>query len=320
MITLTDIAYVRSGVADLDAATQFATEIVGLELAAPTEEDVAHLRADHRHHCLALVQGPSGVISSGFTVADLDALAAAEAELERAGFTVRRGSPEQARSRRVREFVGFDDPFGNRIELVAQQESIARPVAFTRGAGITEFGHLCLDAPDVHEAYRFWNTRFNARVSDWIGDAACLIRIDPVHHKLAVFKGDEPGLCHMNFQVETIDDVFRNWHFLLDHDVVIEMGPGRHPQSTAIFLYFLGPEGFTYEYSFGVRRIEDDAAWVPRTFDPGELGSIDMWLGPTSRPITQPQVRPATAGTGTMGSGSRPAPAPPAAGRARPGR
>ena len=37
MITLTDIAYVRSGVADLDAATRFATQIVGLELAAPTE-------------------------------------------------------------------------------------------------------------------------------------------------------------------------------------------------------------------------------------------------------------------------------------------
>src|SRR5450755_2861559 len=70
MITLTDIAYVRSGVADLDAAVRFAIQIVGLELAAPTEVGVAHLRADHRHHCLALVEGPSGVISSGFSVAD----------------------------------------------------------------------------------------------------------------------------------------------------------------------------------------------------------------------------------------------------------
>jgi 2,3-dihydroxy-p-cumate/2,3-dihydroxybenzoate 3,4-dioxygenase len=204
---------------------------------------------------------------------------------------VRRGSAAQARSRRVREFIAFDDPFGNRIELVSQQERITRPVAFSRSAGITEFGHLCLDAPDVHEAYRFWSTRFNARVSDWIGDAACLMRIDPVHHKLAVFRGDNPGLCHMNFQVATLDDLFRNWHFLQDHQVEIEMGPGRHPQSTAIFLYFLGPEGFTYEYSFGVRRIEDEASWVPRTFDPAEPGSIDMWLGPTTRPITQPQVR-----------------------------
>jgi 2,3-dihydroxy-p-cumate/2,3-dihydroxybenzoate 3,4-dioxygenase len=293
MITLTDVAYVRSGAADLTAAIRFATEIVGLELVAPVDSKVAYLRADHRHHCLALVQGPSGVIASGFTVADSDALEVAETELERAGLAVHRGSEAEARSRRVREFIAFDDPFGNRIELVSQQETVARPVAFSRAAGITEFGHLCLDAPDVHEAYRFWSTRFNARVSDWIGDAACLMRIDPVHHKLAVFRGDEPGLCHMNFQVATIDDLFRNWHFLSGNNVEIEMGPGRHPQSTAIFLYFLGPEGFTYEYSFGVRRIEDEASWVPRTFDPDEPGSIDMWLGPTTRPITQAQVRSA---------------------------
>jgi 2,3-dihydroxy-p-cumate/2,3-dihydroxybenzoate 3,4-dioxygenase len=293
VIELIDIGYVRSGVADLHKAVSFATGIVGLELAATTEPGVAHLRADGRHHCLALVEGGSGVIASGFLVADEDALAAAESELERAGYPVSRGDPGAARSRRVRSFIGFDDPFGNRLELVCQQETVTRPVAYTRAAGITEFGHLCLDAPDVHEAYRFWSSHFNARVSDWIGDAACLMRIDPVHHKLAVFRGDGPGLCHLNFQVESIDDVFRNWHFLREQGVEIEMGPGRHPQSTAVFLYFLGPEGFTYEYSYGVRRIEDDAAWRPRTFDPDEAGSIDMWLGPTRRPVTQPQLREA---------------------------
>ena len=47
-------------------------------------------------------------------------------------------------------------------------------------------------------------------------------------------------------------------------------------RETAVFLYFLGPEGFTYEYSSGVRRIEDDTTWRPRTFDPDEPGSIDM--------------------------------------------
>lgn len=291
MIELQDIAYVRSGVADLHKAVDFATTVVGLELAEPTEEGVAHLRADARHHCLAFVEGRSGVIASAFQVADEDALAAAETELERAGTAVRRGGAEEARSRRVRSVIGFDDPFGNRLELVCGQQSITRPVAFARPAGITEFGHLCLDAPDVHEAHRWWSTRFNARVSDWIGDAACLMRIDPVHHKLAVFQGEGPGLCHMNFQVETIDDVFRSWNFLLEHGVEIEMGPGRHPQSTAVFLYFLGPEGFTYEYSFGVRRIEDEASWVPRSFDPAEKGSIDMWLGPTRRPVTQPQLQ-----------------------------
>jgi 2,3-dihydroxy-p-cumate/2,3-dihydroxybenzoate 3,4-dioxygenase len=278
VIELIDIAYVRSGVADLAGAVGFATGIVGLELMSTDEPGVAHLRADHRHHCLALVQGASGVISSGFTVADEDALADAETYLEKEGFTVTRGTPGE-------------DPFGNRLELVAQQETITRPVAFNRPAGITEFGHLCVDAPDVHEAYRFWSTHFNARVSDWIGDGACLMRIDPVHHKLAVFQGAEPGLCHMNFQVASIDDVFRSWHFLVENGVKIETGPGRHPQSTAVFLYFLGPEGFTYEYSFGVRRIEDDTSWVPRTFDPDEPGAIDMWLGPVTKVSSQRQVQ-----------------------------
>src|SRR5260370_11378733 len=108
MITLTDIAYIRSGVANLEAATRFAAGIVGLELAAPTEAGVAHLRADHRHHCLALVEGPSGVISSGFAVADSDALAAAETELERSGIGVRRGGPSEGPSRRGREIIAFD--------------------------------------------------------------------------------------------------------------------------------------------------------------------------------------------------------------------
>ena len=46
MITLTDIAYVRSGVADLEAATRFATGIVGLELAERTEPSPGVVLAD----------------------------------------------------------------------------------------------------------------------------------------------------------------------------------------------------------------------------------------------------------------------------------
>jgi 2,3-dihydroxy-p-cumate/2,3-dihydroxybenzoate 3,4-dioxygenase len=292
VITLTDIGYVRSGAEDLAGAVRFASEIVGLEVVDDDEPGVAHLRADTRHHCLTFVEGRSGVIASGFTVADTDALAAAEAELERRGLHVDRGDRAAARSRRVAEFIAFDDPFGNRIELAAGQRSSAEPVRLTRPAGITEFGHLCLDAPDVPEAYRFWSTTFNARVSDWVGEAACLMRIDPVHHKLAIFRGDGPALCHVNFQVASFDDIFRNWHFLADHAVEIIMGPGRHPTSGSVFLYFRGPENLTYEYAVGTRLIDDDAAWTPRVFDPDQPTSIDMWRGPVAPTTRQRQLPP----------------------------
>src|SRR6476646_11168420 len=111
MIELTDIAYVRTGAADLAGAVDFATRVVGLELVEGSEPGVAHLRADARHHCLALVEGESGVIATGFTVAGEDALALAETELERRGITVARGDAAECRSRRVREFIGLDDPF-----------------------------------------------------------------------------------------------------------------------------------------------------------------------------------------------------------------
>jgi 2,3-dihydroxy-p-cumate/2,3-dihydroxybenzoate 3,4-dioxygenase len=86
------------------------------------------------------------------------------------------------------------------------------------------------------------------------------MRIDPVHHKLAVFRGDEAALCPVNLQVASYDGLFRNWHFRVDHDVQIVMGPGRHPTSGAVFLCFRGPENLTYEYAVGGRLITDDAA------------------------------------------------------------
>jgi 2,3-dihydroxy-p-cumate/2,3-dihydroxybenzoate 3,4-dioxygenase len=289
MIDLKDIAYVRSGTTDRATATGFATDIVGLELVGQTET-TAYLRADNRHHCLAFVAGQAGVLATGFTLAGEDELADAERELETAGVKVVRGDSAGARDRYVRDYLSFEDPFGNIVDLVVDQVQLPGPVRFGRTAGITEFGHLCLDAPDVRAGYRFWSSLFNARVSDWIGDLACLMRIDPVHHKLAVFKGDGPGLCHMNFQVESIDDVMRSWHFLTERGVEIEMGPGRHPQSTAIFLYFKGPEGLTYEYSHGVRMIDDEQAWRPRYFDPAQPDAIDLWRGPTSRPGSMAQA------------------------------
>ena len=116
--------------ADLPAAVRFATDSVGLELVASDEQGVAHLRADARHHRLALVAGRSGVLASGFTVADDDALAGAERELERRGLAVRRLDAAAVRSRRVRSGIAFDDPFGNRLEFLERIREWGKKIVF----------------------------------------------------------------------------------------------------------------------------------------------------------------------------------------------
>jgi len=279
VITLKDLAYVRVGTQDMQSQLRFAQEIVGLELVA-VEGSTAYLRADDRHHCLAFVEGEAiGTLASAFVLANSVALDAAAEQLEGEGLSVHRGTPDEARARRVQQFISFTTPSGNPIELVVGQTHLeSRPVRFARPAGITEFGHIGIEAPDVASAEEFWVRNFNIQVSDRIGENASLTRFDEVHHKLAIFK-DVTNLGHVNFQVASIDDLMRSWRFLQHHDVKITMGPGRHPQSTAIFLYFEGPEEMTWEYSYGVRLIPEDEEWIPRTFDPSEPDFIDMWRG-----------------------------------------
>ena len=105
----------------------------------------------------------------------------------------------------------------------------------------------------------------NARVSDRIG-AAPLLRIDAVHHSIALFPSTHAGVQHVNHQVAGVDDVMRAYYFLRERGVRIVFGPGRHPTSSAIFLYFEGPDGMVYEYSTGVRSITDEASYRPRQF------------------------------------------------------
>jgi 2,3-dihydroxy-p-cumate/2,3-dihydroxybenzoate 3,4-dioxygenase len=105
-----------------------------------------------------------------------------------------------------------------------------------------------------------------------------LLRIDEVHHKIALFPSAFPGVQHINHQVAGIDDVMRAFYLLQEKGVRILFGPGRHPTSGAVFLYFVGPDDMIYEYSTGVRLItaEDERTYRPRSF-PAIPSSFCMW-------------------------------------------
>ena len=70
--------------------------------------------------------------------------------------------------------------------------------------------------------------------------------------------------------MESADDVMRSFRFLSERQVRIVFGPGRHPSSSAKFLYFEGPDGMVFEYSSGVKMIADELLYRERqlSFDP----------------------------------------------------
>ena len=276
MIDLLDIRYVRLGTRDLDAADRFARQVVGLELARE-EAGARYYRSDDRDHTLVYFEGDPRDHTAGFELRSAAELEAAAAALSDRGFEVQRGSADACEQRRVHDFISFHDLSGNRIDLVLRPQQSGRRHFPSRDAGITGFSHIGLCSTDAPRDEAFWCGMLGARVSDRIGDAA-LLRIDPVHHKVALFPTTRSGIQHVNHQVAGIDDVMRAWYQLREKGVKIVFGPGRHPTSGAVFLYFEGPDGMVFEYSTGVRHIapEDEAGYRPRQF-PAVPSSFCMW-------------------------------------------
>jgi 2,3-dihydroxy-p-cumate/2,3-dihydroxybenzoate 3,4-dioxygenase len=274
MIQLQDISYVRLGTRDLEGATRFATDILALEVAERTGRAV-YFKSDEREHTLCYFEGDPTDHVVAFEIAERADLDAAAATLERLGHEVARGSGQAAEARKVRDFIRFHDPTGNVIELVWRPARSGRRYHGERDAGVTGFSHVGLCSTDVVRDEAFWTQVCNARVSDRIGDAP-LLRIDEVHHTIALFPSPKAGIQHINHQVATGDDIMRSFYFLRDRQIPIVFGPGRHPTSSARFLYFQGLEEMVFEYSSGVRTIGDELLYRERQF-PFEPKSFCQW-------------------------------------------
>jgi 2,3-dihydroxy-p-cumate/2,3-dihydroxybenzoate 3,4-dioxygenase len=276
MIELKDLRYVRLGSRDLAAAAEYARTILGLELVR-REGDAIYFRGDDRDHTLVYFEGDGADHTTGWEVADAAALDAAGAELESKKIQVHRGSRAECEKRYVADFIAFADPSGNRHELVSGPRAGGTRFSSSRDCGVWSFSHIGLRTTNAARDEAFWTSIMGARVSDRIG-AAPLLRIDEVHHRIALFPSQHAGVQHVNHQVHGVDDVMRSYYFLREQRVKIVFGPGRHPTSGAVFLYFEGPDGMVYEYSTGVRLIKPDEepGYRPRQF-PFAPESFCMW-------------------------------------------
>jgi len=271
---LADVHSVRLGSSDLDASVRFATEILGLQLVR-RDAQRAYLRASgERDYHLLYVRGDIREEALAFEAESKATLETIVAALANDGHRVHEATPGELDERRVAHLFSVIDPTGNRIQLVAGATA-ASGCTYTRDAGITAFSHVGLCTTDAPRDERFWTRALGARVSDWIGDVP-LLRLDAVHHRIALFPSNRAGVQHVNLQVAELDDLMRSYYFLKSRGVRIVFGPGRHPTSGATFLYFAGPDGVVYEYSSGVRMITDEVGYEPRRF-PFAASSFCAW-------------------------------------------
>jgi 2,3-dihydroxy-p-cumate/2,3-dihydroxybenzoate 3,4-dioxygenase len=273
------LAYVSLSVTDLDRSAAFYTDIVGLEC-VDRRPDWVLLRCSDQHHEVELSCGPGiGVRRIGWlmesprdlqqlerSVRDeglrIDAVSAAECDRLGQGTSIRVRDPSCGLQH---EF------FADRVEVATRW----RPSV----ASIARLGHVVVVVRDLDGFLQF-TRRINFRVSDSIPDFAAWLRCFPnvLHHSLAVQKSTDDRLHHVNFMVDSVDDIGRAINRLRSAGVPIVFGPGRHLPSQSIFLYFTDPDGLTLEYSVGMEEFDETGAREPRSL---ELSghTLDTWGG-----------------------------------------
>lgn len=299
MISFRKLGYVALNVSDLDRASAFYTDLVDLNLTDKAKSGPVFLRCSGAHHNIVLSKGARpGLDRMAFEVMD-------SAELDRAyDFLVSKGlkvtevaQDELSRLNILRAFR-VQDPTGFTLEFYSDIVEVPQGY-LPKEIKITRLGHCVVYTDRFEESLKFYTETLGFKVSDSIGRIVTFMRChpNPYHHSFALVRSSEGRLNHVNFMVSDIDDIGRGRIRLMDHDVPIVFGPGRHLPSTSIFLYYLDPDGLMLEYSFGMEEFPETGARKPRLLEPS-LRTLDMWGGkPTEAYMTKATVAALASGS-----------------------
>ncbi|WP_066733221.1 VOC family protein [Cupriavidus sp. D384] len=279
MIRHQKLGRIELNVTDLQRSRRFYEDVVGLQYVDTGSEGEVRLRCDHDHHSLVLYPDQAaGLRCAGFMLEDTAQFAPLLERLAAAGLTVEEVPPATCSARaQARAIRVFEPLVGAMLEFYVPAKDSARPFAPTV-TRIQRLGHVVFNTPDAARAVAFWRDVLNFRESDSVGDFITFMRCwpNPYHHGIGIAKFDRRCLHHVNYMVTEIDDIGRALTRLKAAGSDVVFGPGRHPASDSVFLYFLDPDGLTMEYSFGMEAFPETFPRAPRRIEPSPL-SLDYW-------------------------------------------
>ena len=286
------LGYLRISSPDVAAWREFGVRVLGLTEGRGPEEGALYLRMDDFPARLVIVPGERDrLLSSGWEVADADALAAVGRALADAGIPVKAAAPDELAARRVGELLRFDDPAGNALEVFCGAALEHRPAVSPYGntfvTGAMGLGHVVLPVPAAADAaLAFYTDVLGFRLRDSMrmpaefvggapGDPPVWFRFlgcNPRHHSLALAPiPAEAGIVHLMIEVATLDDVGRALERCTRRGAPVSASLGRHANDLMVSFYVRTPSGFDIEYGTDGRQV-DDATWVSR-----ETTAVSLW-------------------------------------------
>ena len=147
-----------------------------------------------------------------------------------------------------------------RVDKVAEFHQQGRPL---------RMGHVAFLVPDIKAAETFYCKRLGFPVSDrYAGGSGVFLRYakQSDHHNLFFIhsKQGKASFHHVAFEVQDIHEVFGGGLSFDRKGWPTEVGPGRHPISSAYFWYFKNPCGGAVEYFSDSDFVTE--AWKPTAY------------------------------------------------------
>lgn len=169
----------------------------------------------------------------------------------------------QASAKRDLDIKGSPtNPYGN-------TQRVDRPSPVYERATPIDIGHVVLFTGKVLEAESFYQ-RLGFVTSDRYPGRGIFMRCAPEggHHDLFLLQlpNKSVGLNHVAFTVRDIHEVFGGGLHMSRCGWKTQLGPGRHPISSAYFWYFENPCGALIEYNADEDKLT--GKWEPRDFEP----------------------------------------------------
>ncbi len=278
---ITRLGHVDLTVTDLDLATAYYTEVMGM-LETERDEDSVYLKCwdEPNHHSLRLRYGPRvGFDQMSFRVereSDLDVF---ENRVQQWGYPVERISKGMAVGQG--ESIRFETPSGQTMELVHDVEYVGRATAPTNPAPFVEglqgiapprLDHILVTAEEVGDSAKFYMDVFGFRLTEQLLDGAghqqaVWMETSGRVHDLAIVTGRNGGLHHFAFWLDDWDHVRRSADILAYNGIQIDVGPTRHGITRGNTIYFFDPLGTRNEVFTGGYRPDPDFATITWTED-----------------------------------------------------
>ena len=270
-----DRSYIGVNSDKLEDWQNFATKYLGMQSINHGTKSLC-FRMDDQKQRFAISGEPGDKLAFlGWEVEKKSDLQMYAKRLDVIGVPVQLGNKNLTDMRFVEELLYFDDPAGNRIELVYKphldKDSFVsgRPISGFK-TDICGLGHAVLHVSNVNDLIPFYRDTLDFKISDYSHDpiSLCFFHVNGRHHSFALIGTGQQGFHHFMVEYQNLDDVGQGYDLLQYKEGSIAYTLGRHTNDYMTSFYAHTPSGFFIENGWG-GRIIDPNTWIPHETNMG---------------------------------------------------